>query len=228
MQSSRQNLVRFVLAMSAYNMNGGSPCLFRTYPANANAMPDCNIWEVLRATMTHPSLFKGIEIGKAGLRERFVQGGLGCGNPTSYLLDEAKRLFPGRKVACIISIGAGHARTIAIPKISRLNRALRLESSVSRALEATHGMATDNERVADEMSKRFADAKGFYYRLNVNQGMQGIEASEWERLDEVVAHTRAYMRQLESDRSLDAIVEAVRKRNATLDAIDIGEITLAQ
>jgi hypothetical protein len=228
MQSSRWVLFRFVLAMSAYNMNGGSPCIFRTYLANANAMPDCTIWEVLRATMTHPSLFKEIEVGKPGQRERFVEGGLACGNPTSHLLDEAARLFPGRHVACIISIGAGHAHTIAIPRSSGVERALRLRNPVARALEAAHGIATDNERVADEMSKRFSNTRDFYYRLNVNQGMQDMHASEWERRDEVVAHTRAYMRQAESDKTLDAVVEAIRKRNAALATLDIGEVISAQ
>jgi hypothetical protein len=180
--------------MSAYNMNGGSPCIFRTYRASANGMPDCAIWEVLRATMTHPSLFKGIEIGKLGLRERFVEGGLACSNPTSYLLDEAKRLFPGRQVACIISLGAGHAITINIPRSSRLQRALRIGISVARALKAAHGIATDNERVANEMSKRFSDT----------------------------------MRQAESDRTLDAVVNAIFNRNAVLETIDIGVFSLTQ
>jgi predicted acylesterase/phospholipase RssA len=191
-------------------------------------MPDCPIWEAVRATMAHPSLFKSFEVGAPGLRERFVEGALGCGNPTSHLLDEAKRVFPGRKVASIVSIGSGHAQTIHIPQSSGLKRALRSGSSVVRALKAAHGMATDNERVADEMAKRFAKTKELYYRLNVNQGLQGVEASEWERLDEVATHTRVYMQQVESSRTIDGTVDAICKRDAVLDTVHIGEVLSAQ
>jgi hypothetical protein len=207
--------------MSAYN--GGSPCTFRTYPATSNAMPDCAIWGVLRATMTDPSLFKAIKVGESGLPDRFVAGGYDCSNPTSHLLDEAKRLFPGRQVGCTVSIGAGHAQTIAIPSSSWFERALRIRSPVTGALKAAHRMATDSEKVADEISKRFADTKDFYYRLNVNQGMQGINTSEWERQEEVVAHTRTYMRQTEIDSMLNEVVAAMHKQNAVVETYEIGE-----
>jgi predicted acylesterase/phospholipase RssA len=214
--------------MSAYNMNAGSPCFFRTYPATSNAIADCKIWEALRATMAHPSLFKSIEIGELGLRERFVDGALGCGNPTSHLLDEAKRVFRGRRITSIVSIGAGHAHIVQIPQCSGLERALRIDSPVARALKAAQGMAADNERVADEVAKRFVETKELYYRLNVNQGLQGIEASKWERLDEVATHTRVYMQQVESSRTIDGTVDAICKRDAVLDTVHIGGALLAQ
>jgi hypothetical protein len=173
--------------------------------------------------MTHPSLFRSIEVGEFGLRERFVDGALGCGNPILHLLEEAERVFPGRTVASIVSIGAGHAHTINIPKSSGLERALRIGNPGVYALKAAHGMATDNERVANEMAKRFANTKERYYRLNVNQGMQGVEASEWERLDEVAAHTRVYMLQAESNRTIDATVNAICKTKAALDTFHISE-----
>jgi predicted acylesterase/phospholipase RssA len=209
--------------MPVSNVNGDSPCTFRTYSHAANAVPDCTIWQVLRATMTHPSLFKAVEIGELGLRERFVEGGLVCSNPTSHLLDEAKRLFPGRQVGCIISIGAGHARTMTIPRSNWVKRALWIGRPTTRALKAAHGIATDNERVADEISKRFAATRDVYYRMNVSQGVQGIKVSQWERLDEVVARTRAYMRQVENNRTLDAMVGAMHKQNSVVDTHPFGE-----
>jgi hypothetical protein len=212
--------------MSAYN--GGSPCIFQTYPATSNTMPDCAIWGVLCATMTDPSLFKAIKVGESGLPDRFVAGSYDCSNPTSHLLDEAKRLFPGRQVGCIVSIGAGHAQTISIPSSSWLERALHIRSPVTGALKAAHRMATDSEKVAEEISKRFADTKDFYYRLNVNQGMQGMKTSEWERQEEVVAHTRSYLRQTEIDSTLNDVVAAMRKQNAVVETYEIGERSATQ
>jgi hypothetical protein len=186
-------------------------------------MPDCAIWGVLRATMTDPSLFKAIKIGESGLPDRFVAGGYDCSNPTSQLLDEAKRLFPGRQVGCIVSIGAGHAQTIAIPGSNWFERALRIGSPATRALKAACQMATDSEKVAEEISKRFAGQKDSYYRLNVSQGMQGMKTSEWERQEEVVAHTRSYLRQTEIDSTLNEVVAAMHKQNAVVETYEIGE-----
>lgn len=209
--------------MSAHNLNAGLPCAFRTYPANANAMPDCPIWKALRASTAHPELFKSIEIEELGVGQHYAGGGLGCGNPTSQLLREAAVLYPDRRVGSIVSIGAGHARTIQITQPAWFERLLPVGAlAVSRALKVAHDIATDNERVAEEMAARFSDAKGVYYRLNVDQGMQNIEPSEWEKQSEVASHTLAYMQKVETNRLLDALVDSVQKRRGTIQTHQIG------
>lgn len=209
--------------MSAHNMNAGLPCAFRTYPANANAMPDCTIWKALRASTAHPELFKSIEIEELGVGQHYVSGGLGCNNPTAQMLKEAVILYPDREVGSIISIGTGHARTIQISKPSLFERLLLAGAlTASRALGVAHEIATDNERVAQEMADRFSDVKGLYYRLNVDQGMQSIEPSEWEKQSEVAGHTMAYMREKETNRLLDDLVDIVWRRPGTTRAKWLG------
>ncbi|KAG8711322.1 hypothetical protein FRC11_003113 [Ceratobasidium sp. 423] len=173
-------------------------------------------------------MFKSIEIDieGTGLRNMFTHGGLGCTNPTPRLLEEAKQVYPGRAVASITSIGTGRSKTIQVDTQHRGNGWVLGGSMMMRVMQAAHEMAEGSERVAEEMARRFAEVRLGYYRLNVQQGTQGINASEWERLDEVAAHTRAYLDQTEIRLKLDGAVELISQGVAVLDTTYIdGHIT---
>ncbi|CUA68358.1 Leucine-rich repeat receptor-like protein kinase PXC2 [Rhizoctonia solani] len=125
----------------------GLPILFRSYAVVANPGPGCTISEALHATMAHPDLFKSITILESSVPVSFVGGEIGCSNPIAHVLHEAQRIYPDRRVTRIISIGAGHARTIQVPNPSRWYR--------TRDVVVIKDMATDSERVAEEMAARF-------------------------------------------------------------------------
>jgi hypothetical protein len=147
-------------------------------------MPDCTIWEALRATTAHPDLFKSIDIGEPSMRESFVGGDLGCSNPISHVLAEVAAVYPDRRVSSIICIGAGHTRTIHIPKPNPLQRILP-----TNVLLAMKEIATDSERIAEDMVVRFQDTSNVYFRFNVDQGLQNVALSQWQRQSEVISHT---------------------------------------
>ncbi|CAE6463254.1 unnamed protein product [Rhizoctonia solani] len=203
-----------IYAMSSYNMTSALPVTFRSYSTPTTAVPNCAIWEVLRATTTHPELFKSIDIDTdgTGLRHKFVHGGLVCSNPTAQLLEEAKREYPDRKVSSIVSIGSGHPKTIQVEIGGSLRHRILGESTMRRVMQAAHEMAEGSERVAEEMERRFADVSSVYCRLNIQQGAQGVRACEWERMDEMAAHTRAYLHQNGIKSKLDRLVEAISDR----------------
>jgi hypothetical protein len=211
-----------VFAMSKHKMNASIPTMFRSYEAMANPGPDCTIWEALYATMAHPDLFKGIDIGDYPMQQSFVGGDLGCSNPIGHVLAEVKRMYPNRHVSCILSIGAGHARTIHIPDPSPPQRMLGTE-----AVTAMKDMATDSERVAEEMSIRFRDTAGVYFRFNVDQGMQNMEARHWDRLDEVVAHTQAYLQKTETNQRMSKLVQVIKERRTAVSTRHIGKSSLS-
>lgn len=190
-----------VFAMAKHNLNASLPVLFRSYDVTSNRGPDCAIWQALYATMAHPDLFKGIDIFCASGPQSFVGGELGCSNPIAHVLSEVSQLYPSRQVACVISIGAGHARTIHVPDPSLRRLVLRTQDVV-----VMKDMATDSERVAEEMAVRFRDTKGVYFRFNVDQGMQDMKAGSWERRQEVVAHTSSYLRKNETQHRLECAV----------------------
>ncbi|KAG9078088.1 hypothetical protein FS749_009953 [Ceratobasidium sp. UAMH 11750] len=209
-----------VFAMSRHNMNAGIPRIFRSYQVVANQMPDCAIWEALHASMAHPELFKPIDIGEAHLKESFVDGGLGCTNPTTHVLAEAKALFPGRHVSTVVCIGAGHPDTIAISDTSSFMRFMP-----ANVLAVTKQIAADGERVAQEIAARFQAIADVYFRFSVDQGMQSVGLSEWERLSAVSAHTRTYMQMANTHERMNRAVQAIRERRATISAEQIdGQI----
>ncbi|KAG9114449.1 hypothetical protein FRC07_007645, partial [Ceratobasidium sp. 392] len=208
---NNQSCKVFVCAMSRHNMNAGIPCIMRTYVAPENQMPNYTICETLRATTAHPELFKSVELGEPPVQESFVDGGLGCSNPVERLIAEAKLMFPGRHISSIISIGAGHTRTIQIPKPGLFSSTLPLN-----ALIAAKYIATDCERAAQEIACRFQNVPNVYFRFNVDQGLQSVGQSDWERLGEVMAHARAYLRLVETSGRLNDAAKAIRDRKCVV------------
>ncbi|KII90274.1 hypothetical protein PLICRDRAFT_107777, partial [Plicaturopsis crispa FD-325 SS-3] len=195
----------FVCAMPAANMNARKAVHFRTYAVPHEAPSTCAIWEAGRATSAAPTFFKPISVATPTL-ETFIDGGLGCNNPTQELLDEAKLVFPGRRIACVVSIGTGHAKTIAIPPPGHFSLQQLLPADAIKAMIA---IATDCETVAEEMAKRFGDTPGVYWRFNVEQGMQKITLAEWEKMSEVATHTNQYIRTEKVSRQLTEAVHAL-------------------
>ncbi|KAF8596885.1 FabD/lysophospholipase-like protein [Ceratobasidium sp. AG-I] len=212
-----QNCRVFVCAMSAENMNGGIPSQFRTYNAYNNQMPNCKIWEAARATSAAPTFFKQITIEDMGTSTTFVDGGLGCNNPTGRVLAEAKLLFPNRYIACMISIGTGHAKTITVPKPGLFQNILPLD-----VIKALQRIATDCERTSQDVAARFTDVDGVYFRFNVDQGLQQIGLGDWERLGKVSAHTRAYMRLHDNDKRANDAAAALRAKRPTVATTTVG------
>ncbi|KEP46281.1 kinesin light chain, partial [Rhizoctonia solani 123E] len=206
-----------VFAMARHNLNAGLPVLFRSYTVTTNPGPDCTIWEALYATMAHPELFKGIDILESSVPQSFIGGELGCSNPLGHVLAEVDRIYPDRQVACIISIGAGHARTIQVPSPSRWHRA--------QDVIVMKDMATDSERVAEDITLRFQNTGGVYFRLNVDQGMQNMKDGSWERMGEAMQHTRAYMQRNGPNQKLDQAARAsTERRGAVLTSHAAGQI----
>jgi predicted acylesterase/phospholipase RssA len=172
--------------MNAANM--GLPVLFRTYDSPDHPAAECTIWEAGRATSAAPTFFKQIKIGRPGLEEAFVDGGMGNNNPISSLLLETKIMFPNRQIACIISLGTGQPQTINIPKASFVQRFLPLD-----VVDALKEIATNCETQHQGTAHQFEQVPRVYFRFNVEQGMQNIQLNQWEALGAVKAHTDQYI-----------------------------------
>jgi hypothetical protein len=206
--------------MPALNMTAAIPHRFRSYRVRKHQTFNCKIWEAARATSAAPTFFKRIEIGDPGSSKPYIDGGMGCNNPITQVLDEAELVFSTRKVACIVSVGTGKAETIAIPKPTWFQQVLPLD-----VVRAMCGIATDcehSEHSAQEVARRFQGMPNVYFRSNVEQGMQAIELGQWEQLDGVATHTEQYMRMQEVDKKLDSAVSAIRERRAVISTVQIG------
>jgi predicted acylesterase/phospholipase RssA len=187
--------------MNAHNMNANIPVLFRTY-SSRETHQNCTIWETARATSAAPTFFKRIEIGR---KQPYIDGGLGCNNPSRLVLDEAKRIFGSRQIGLLLSIGTGMAWVTNIKKSGIFQRIV--PTDVINALKA---IASDCEATHESMVDLFENFPNTYFRLNVDQGMQNIKYSEWEKLSNVEAHTMQYLNRKEVNAKLNSLVNGIR------------------
>jgi predicted acylesterase/phospholipase RssA len=200
-------------------MNANIPVLFRTYESH-EMHSNCKIWEAARATSAAPTFFKRIEIGR---NQPFIDGGLGCNNPSQVVLDEAKAIFGARQIGCLVSIGTGQAEVIGIKKPGLFQQII-----LKDVIDALRAITTDCEATHEEMLGRFANLPNTYFRLNVEQGMQRIELSKWEKLSIVEAHTAQYMKRKEVQEKLALLVNTIRVPRAqlTLEQLSMQESLL--
>jgi predicted acylesterase/phospholipase RssA len=195
----------FVCAMPANNLE--YPRQFRTYSVRENDSANCEIWEAARATSAAPTFFKRIAISDgSGVKEEFIDGGLGCNNPTKQVLEEAGTVFGShRKVGCLVSIGTGHPGTIGLARPDSFQKVLP-----TKLIGVVKRIATDCQNTANELSTRFKDYENFYFRFNVEHGAEGISLEEWEKMGELTEHTKAYLRKTEVSKAIDQIVDTLR------------------
>jgi len=188
-------------------MNANIPVLFRSYPSQ-ETHSGCKIWEAARATSAAPTFFKRIEIGN---QQPFIDGGLGCNNPSKLLLKEAKVVFPTHQIGCLVSIGTGQAEVISIRASGFFQQIV--PTDIINALKA---ISIDCEATHEEMSLLFENSPNIYFRINVEQGMQGIKLSEWEKMANVEAHTMQYLRKDEVGKKLTLVINAIKFPKAQL------------
>lgn len=206
-----------VFALRRQNINPGKPDMFRSYQFALNSAPNCTIWEAMYATMAHPILFKSIEIREQSTQYSFVGEDFGC-SPIVPVLAEVTRLHPNRHVASILSIGPGNTSTIQISGRSRSPSFLSIRSSTDM-----RDAVTESEQVAEAMAARFQDVNGLYYRFNVKQGLQDIDVADWEKLGEVMVHTKNYMERADTSGMMDQAAEAIQGRRAAISVEYIGK-----
>jgi len=187
--------------------------LFRSYQSHETHL-ECKIWEAARATSAASTFFKRIEIGN---KQPFIDGGLGCNNPSNVVLKEAKEIFSTCQIGCLISIGTGQAEILNIKKPGFLQQIIPMG-----VIQALKKISTDCEKTHQDMMHLFANLPNTYFRLNVEHGMQGIELSEWEKMASVEAHTMQYLRGREVDRKLNLVVNAIKSPEAKLRMEELG------
>lgn len=194
------------------------PVLFRTYPVRENSSYNCRIWEAARATSAAPTFFKRITIAENGLQEEFIDAGLGCNNPVMRVIEEARHAFgPNQSLACVVSIGTGQAATIGLPSPDGFQRLLPLG-----VVNVLKGIATGCEEVAETCERHYRELPNFYFRFNVEQGMQNITLAEWAKLDETIQHTRQYLQKQTVSQKINAVVEVLQAKPAVVSATGIS------
>ncbi|KAI9665063.1 MAG: hypothetical protein M1821_006511 [Bathelium mastoideum] len=184
--------------------------LFRSYCTSETSEHDCTIWEAVRATCAAPTYFSSIKIGPESRKEEFIDGGVGSNNPINELHEEAGRLFDKtQRVACIVSLGTGVRNTIQVEQAHLLDKIV-LPRNLIKGFKK---LALDSERNAKMMGHKYARTQGFYFRLNVEKGLEKIRLADWEKLTEVRTHTLAYLDDPDVSAKVDGIARALTGLN---------------
>ena len=165
-----------VLAITKTNVRA-MPSLFKSYD-KTQSLKDCAIWEVARATSAATTLFKSIKCGRDEIE--FIDAGFGFNNPCEVLLQEARTVFPNAAFQSIVSIGTG------------LSGVVRIRDTRISILKALKDMASSSQQVADRLDERYSEGD-IYFRLNVPQGLEDVELSDWKETSTIAGHTSNYI-----------------------------------
>lgn len=185
----------------------------KSYSSGYSPLRDITIWQAARATSAASTFFKQLVIGN----RKFVDGGLGSNNPSKALLREVQEIYKNnvnQKASCLISIGTGIPKGIGISELSGFGI-----SWVREVVEALSGMATDCENTNEEVAAWFKDIPGFYFRFNVEQGLQNVKMDEYEKLDVIVAKTEGYLSKDAQRHKIKQAAEALQSKNTGLYSV---------
>lgn len=161
---------------------------------------DCTIWQAARATSAAPTFFKPIEIEYV----QYVDGGVGHNNPAELAIHEAHKIWPGRPIGCLVSIGTGLEDAIQLGDGTEggkgWKRAFLATISPSTEFEIEVAewcvdLLTSSEKTNRDLKFR-ADRLGIrdhYFRFNVPQGMSKIGLEDWKRSNDMISLAKTYM-----------------------------------
>jgi hypothetical protein len=192
----------FVCAIPAKNM--AHPRHFRTYQVRENPSPNCMIWEAARATTAAPPFFKRIAIGEEGrVKEELLDGGIRFNNPAYQVIYEARSIFDDAStLRCLVSIGTGDPGIIGLPKPDTFQRMLPTD-----LIWMLKRIATNCEETAHALAQQFKDNPHHYFRYSVTHGAGNISLAEWEKMEDMETHTKAYLKEVSVSSSIDAVVK---------------------
>ncbi|KAH8834602.1 hypothetical protein DL96DRAFT_1581063 [Flagelloscypha sp. PMI_526] len=188
----------FVCAVPQDNM--AHPRIFRNYVVRSNASPDCFVWQAARATLSIPDLLNQSQL-------RFIGGELRWNNPTHELTVEIATLFEDHDVACVVSIGSGH------PKILALRETLP---------DVFRQITEDCQHRHNEMSYRFERVEQVYWRFSVDHGMEDVAASNIGHFTNTISSTFTYLQMSQSSRDVDALLLILRDPPPTIPVNSIS------
>ncbi|KAI1093674.1 acyl transferase/acyl hydrolase/lysophospholipase [Rostrohypoxylon terebratum] len=176
---------------------------------------DIRIWEAARATTAAPSYFPPMSIVRGNETRTFIDGAMGCNNPSFELVHEAIALYgPRRVLGCLISLGTGSSGPLTIGTRKGLRGFRDLLTNIKR-------LATDSESVHRGLQSQMRPVLNTYFRFQLPNGTENIKLHHYEKLDELSKLTEAYIKNKSSE--IDKVV-SILVGNARPRGISLGQI----
>ncbi|KIM19800.1 hypothetical protein M408DRAFT_30919, partial [Serendipita vermifera MAFF 305830] len=139
--NNRSKGCKLAVAIS-YRSNAGSVCFLRNYITRQGQAPNLTIAEAILATVATPPLFTSTQVLKSTTTFDYIGEDWALSNPTREIIAEAHEAFGAdEKVACLLSLGCGHAGIFAAPD----------SSSMKEWNKLLERLAMDGERKAESL-----------------------------------------------------------------------------
>lgn len=201
-------MTHYSFACASNPTNMASARLLRSYRVRANDGPDCTIRQAIQICLADQEHLPSVSLGHSSSPEEFINSIRRFSNPILICLREmpaAFLKFPGRKVACITSLGVGHSGTLSIaqsgPSLAEVERILQ-----------------DNERDAELVRLQCRAFEHFFFRFNVQHGLETHDIP----LGQVITHSQSYLAQQHISDTLDALLSVLSERPQVLSLDHLG------
>jgi hypothetical protein len=171
---------------------------FRSYESRRGQEVNLPIWQAARAVIAYSGLFPFIKAGPELALVAYISAEVGWSNPSMEVIREFEAEWKGQGISCFASIGTGHQGIIQVDTTN-------IPNNLNSALEK---MATDSQRVAEELAHRFKGQHN-YFRLNVEQGLQRTDGYRAPKPEDVVVHTKAYLGSVWVNTTVDRMVDSL-------------------
>ena len=186
---------RFVTSYEQRAM-GGQPILLKSYSSQSRT-PKCTIVEAAMTTSAAPTFFCPRSVGN----QIYVDGALGCNNPTMEIIHECEDLYrlersPISRPTVVLSIGTGKMDLIELEKAEKLS--WWQDRSGFNCAKALSKIVTSCEKVHQDVGRRFADLdlSNRYFRFNVSRGLEKVILDECEKAGDILSATTKYLQEI--------------------------------
>ena len=175
------------------NQERVAPYVFRTYAFNRSVRSRYSggnrykMWEAVRASAAAPSYFEEIKLGN----NLHQDGGVLVNNPTSVALSEAKNIWQGQPLQCVVSLGTGqtfssrkdpnYMSDLANPPDSKASpNSLSWKGKFLKVLDS----ATDTESVHHTLMELLPPDQYFRFNPHLNE-MITMDEARPEKLEKL-------------------------------------------
>ena len=168
------------------------PDRLRSYDTRLPAS-DYSIREVARASAATAGIFPSALLGNPPAK--FINAAsAGYNNPAEVGMQEARTLWPGGKIGCLVSLGTG------------LQAIVPVGEGWDGIAQSCSSLVSSCEHVHDRVARQWRE-DGSYFRFNVDRGLDGANITRLTdagSLEHLTGVTQGYMRLHQVEQKLDS------------------------
>ena len=164
--------------------NTYEPLLLRTYDHRPDETPitkgisNIKLWQAVSATCAIPGVYDQVKVKLDGASLSLVDGGLLANCPIESAIDEARRLFPNRRLGVVLSLGLDPTQTVYANRAIDVARLNNNGLKYLRIVPPTISQYSFHESSKKKLAKLESEVKQYCMNdMEVNDTLRQIIAS---------------------------------------------------